>query len=124
MARKLTRKQQKFVDLWDGNLKSTAKSASISYQYAKELHTRSYIKKAIKDRAATEKRDPRIATRQQRQIFWTETMNGKRNKMRDRLEASKLLGKSEADFIEKTELTGKDGGPIQVSIVDFGKIKP
>jgi hypothetical protein len=33
--------------------------------------------------------------------------------MKDRLKASELLGKSEGDFLERTEITGKDGSPLQ-----------
>ncbi|GHV30806.1 hypothetical protein FACS1894167_12220 [Synergistales bacterium] len=32
--------------------------------------------------------------------------------VKDRLRASELLGKSEGDFITRTEITGKDGGII------------
>ncbi|HSO82639.1 hypothetical protein [Thiocapsa sp.] len=32
--------------------------------------------------------------------------------MKDRLNASALLGKSQGDFINKTEITGANGGPI------------
>ena len=31
----------------------------------------------------------------------------------DRLKASELLGKAQADFVERHELTGQGGGPIQ-----------
>lgn len=40
-----------------------------------------------------------IADRQERQRFWTDTMNGEGN-MCDKLRASELLGKSQADFID------------------------
>ena len=32
--------------------------------------------------------------------------------MKDRLKSSELLGRSQADFTDKTELSGKDGGPL------------
>jgi len=34
--------------------------------------------------------------------------------MKARLRASELLGKSEGDFIDRKEITGKDGGPLSV----------
>ena len=43
---------------------------------------------------------PVIATRDERQKFWTDVMNSSSEEMRDRLKASELLGKSEADFTE------------------------
>jgi hypothetical protein len=36
--------------------------------------------------------------------------------MRNRLKASENLAKSEADFVERREHTGKDGGPLDASI--------
>ncbi len=41
-----------------------------------------------------------VATRQKRQEFWTKTMKDDKSNMSDRLRASELLGKSEADFTE------------------------
>ena len=35
-----------------------------------------------------------------------------------------FLGKNELGQADKREITGADGGPIQISIVDFAKIKP
>jgi len=42
-----------------------------------------------------------VATRRERQVFWTKTMMDKREKMNERLRASELLGKSELDFGEQ-----------------------
>jgi hypothetical protein len=42
-----------------------------------------------------------IATRKERQEFWTKTMNTKSNGLLLRLKASELLGKSEADFTDR-----------------------
>jgi hypothetical protein len=45
-----------------------------------------------------------IATREDRQSFWTEVMRDKLEKMVDRLRASELLGKSQADFVDRMEV--------------------
>ena len=50
---------------------------------------------------------PFIANREARQRFWTETMLDLEQETRDRLKASELLGKSEGDFLERIELSGK-----------------
>jgi hypothetical protein len=39
-------------------------------------------------------------------------MRDKDQQMRDRLKAAELLGKSEADFVERQEITGRDGAPL------------
>lgn len=56
--------------------------------------------------------DHAIATRLQRQEFWTKVMLDITADMNDRLKASELLGKSEADFTEKHQISGQDGNPI------------
>jgi len=118
----LTDKQQKLVDCYDGDIKKAAKKAKISYGYARQLLTKSNILAAIRNRIDTEIRPAIIASRQQRQKFWSDIMDDSRQLMRDRLRASELLGKSEMDFPNRTELTGVNGEPIPVSIVDFKNI--
>lgn len=98
----LTPKQRKYVDCYDGNTKRSAKKAGISHQYAKELHTKTYysnVQAAIKDRHNVQSNTD-IATRQERQRFWTEAMRDNELSMVHRNRASELLGKSEADFVE------------------------
>jgi phage terminase small subunit len=102
--RKLTPLQQSFVNLFDGSIKNTALKANIKYPYARELYTKPHIKQAIAERHKKEY-NPLIATRQQRQAFWTQVMNDNNKTMPDRLKASELLGKSEGDFVEKVSIT-------------------
>ena len=101
---KLTIKQQKFVDCYDGDTKKAAKVAELSYDYARRLVTKSHILEAIRNRQDTEVRPKEIANRQKRQEFWTQIMDDKKEDTRDRLKASELLGKSEADFPNKTDV--------------------
>ena len=97
---KLTNKQQRFVDSYDGDIKKTAKKAGLSYGYCRRLVTKTNILEAIRYRQDTEIRPRTIANRQQRQKFWNETMRDEKQDMRDRLRASELLGRSEADFVK------------------------
>ena len=129
-TKSLTVKQRKYVDCYDGNIKDSAKRAGISYQYAKELHTKTYYRHilyALQSRNdAQSKKD--IADRQERQAFWTKVFRGEESqptitgtdtegnpivtdippKMPDRLKASELLARSEADFVDKLALGGID----------------
>ena len=50
--------------------------------------------------------DPLIASRKQRQTFWSEVMWDAGAEMKDRLKASELLGRTQADFIERREVAG------------------
>lgn len=47
-----------------------------------------------------EKKEKAVATRMQRQQFWTETYQDTSHNISDRLRASELLGRSEADFTD------------------------
>jgi len=120
--RELTDKQQKFIDCYDGDTKKAAKTAKLSYDYARRLVTKGHILKAIRYRIDNEIRPAMIATRQERQKFWSEIMKDTKQTMRDRLRASELLGKSEMDFPNKTEISGLGGEPIPVSIIDYSKV--
>ena len=95
-----TIKQQCFIDCYDGDIKKAAKKARISYVYGRTLYTKSYILEAIKHRQDTEVRPKTIMSRQQRQQFWSEVAKNEDVEWRDRLRASELLGKSEADFTD------------------------
>ena len=122
----LTAKQRRYVDCFDGDIKRSAEKAGISYVYAKELHAKTcyahimeYIRN-INDNQSSKN----IATRQERQEFWTKVLNGTEKfeviigtgktakvveipaKMADRLKASELLGRSFADFMDRKEITG------------------
>ncbi len=68
------------------------------------------IRAALAERAAN---DPLVATRQDRQQMLTRIMNDEEEETRDRLKAIDLLSKTQGDYIERVEHTGKDGGPIE-----------
>jgi hypothetical protein len=93
-VKQLTTKQQRFIDCYGGDIKEAAEKAEISYGYARNLMTKSDIYQAIKNRQDIEIRPVRIATRQERQHFWTETMDDESESMRDRLKASGWINKN------------------------------
>jgi hypothetical protein len=98
--RKLTVKQQRFIDAYAGDIKEAAQKAELSYDYARKLVTKRHILEAIQNRQETEVRPKDIADRQERQAFWTKIMRDGKEETKDQLKASELLGKSEADFTE------------------------
>ena len=61
------------------------------------------IKDTIKARE-TQRLAPTIATRQERQEFWTSVLRNEEEAMKNRLKAAELLGKSEGDFLERVEM--------------------
>lgn len=107
-AKKLTPKQAAFVQLYDGNGTEAARRAGYKgsdntlAQTARDLLRNPQIQKGIGARN-NKALAPDIADRQERQSFWTKTLRNEDIEMKERLKASELLGKSEADFTEKHE---------------------
>lgn len=107
---KLTERQRKFVLFYDGNATQAAIKAGYSKHTAHAIGQENLRKPTIKN-ALRERQDkkeaPIIASRQERQKFWTDVMKGKKVAMMNKLRASELLGKSEGDFIENTHHSGE-----------------
>ena len=112
MKKGLTTRQGRFVEAYTGNATAAACEAGYSPKTARSagqrLLTNVDIQKAIRAREM-KNMEGMIAGRQQRQRFWTDTMNNDGHTMRDRLRASELLGRSEGDFMDKLDHTSSDG---------------
>jgi len=103
MAENLTEKQRRFVEAYmslggeAGSIRPAAEKAGLDYDYARRLVTKRHIQDAMRER---QEGDPAVATREERQRFWTSVLRGEvaGASMRDRLKASELLGKTGGDF--------------------------
>lgn len=118
-----TVKQRAFVEAYCGNATEAALEAGYSKRTARSIGQALLTKIDIQD-ALKEREDKRlaslIATREERQRFWTTLMRDEDRKEVDRLKASELLAKSEGDFLERRELTGPNGSPLhppQIKVV-------
>ena len=112
---KLTTRQRRFVEAYDGNATQAAIAAGYSEKTAEVIgHENLRKPKILAEIKAREtvRCTPLIASRAERQQFWSSVMRDKEQQMRDRLKAAELLGKSEADFVERQEITGRDGAPL------------
>jgi len=113
---KFTSKQQKFIDLYEGNGTKAAREAGYTGDdntlavAAKKLLRNGKILAAIKEREIKTPQGQvtakRIASREDRQAFWTKILEDDNKDMRDRLKASELLGRSQADFTDRVEVSG------------------
>ena len=110
MPRPLTDKQLLFVKLYCSNGYNASKAYRDSYPTCKAnynaMGAQNLAKpniKAVIDAHLHEISAKSIATREQRQAFWTRVYNDDERSMSDRLRASELLGKSEADFTENIQ---------------------
>ena len=116
----LTVKQKRFVELYDGNATEAAVKAGYSQKYANRIAAQLMDNEKIVERirARESERDAaEIMTREQRKIFWTAIARDSSQSIRDRLRASELLAKSEGDFIDRREITGKNGEPLTVASI-------
>jgi len=100
--------QQKFIAAYNGNATEAARIAGYKNprRSGSRLLTKVDIVQAIQQRN-TKQVAPLIATRAQRQEFWTKTMMDTNQEIKDRLKASELLGRSEADFTDKQTVEGE-----------------
>lgn len=114
----LTVRQQRFIDAYDGNATDAARKAGYSGSdavlgvTAHDLLRNPKVAAAIRERLAPVTKAI-IATREERQAFWTSVQQDPFASMSDRLRASELLGKSEADFTDKV----KHEGNISIGVV-------
>lgn len=107
-AKPLNQRRQKFADLYEGNGTDAARRAGYKgsdntlAQVARDLLRNPQIQARIaaRNKKATA---PDIADRQERQSFWTKTLRDVQAELKERLKASELLGRSEADFTDKQE---------------------
>lgn len=117
----LTPKQQAFVDAYAGNgveaarlagyagdaktLAVTASRLLADAKVSEAIAKRNAVVQQVRQEAAVQA--GRIATRSERQAFWSQVMADQACRMTDRLKAAELLGKSEADFVERLQHEGK-----------------
>lgn len=104
----LTTRQKRFIEVFNGNVVESARLAGYSEQYAlKQAHItlgrNRIIQQAIQERERN-RQEPLIATREERQKFWTSVMLDESAEMQHRLKAAELLGRSEADFMERLQV--------------------
>lgn len=106
----LTPRKLKFIAVFDGNATTAAIEAGWSKATAKQAGYRAMqdpeVIEAIQKREGADLA-PAIATRKERQAFWTAAMRDQSAKYADRLRAAELLGRSEADFTDKIEVKGE-----------------
>ena len=110
MARPLSEKQRRFVEAYMGASAGNATDAARRADYAHpnmagpRVMVNASVREALAERQEV---DPAVATRQERQAFWTDVMRNAPAAgfvtMSDRLKASELLGKTGGDFVEKRE---------------------
>lgn len=116
---KLTEKERRFVEAYMGKAIGNASEAARLAGYSSPGELGHRLLKKVEIQAAIDKRqesDPLIATREERQRFWTAILRGEMAEAgfdtKDRLKASELLGKASGDYLER--LANPDGSALQM----------
>ncbi len=123
--RDLTGRQLRFAQAYAGNGTEAARLAGYTGDdealsvTASKLLRHPKVAALIRDRE-NEANRPLIATRHDRQAFWTKVMQDTAEEMPARLRASELLGKSEADFVDRLE----HGGSVAIQVINPYAVKP
>lgn len=117
----LSERERQFVEhfMTFGNATKAAEEAGYSKRSASQIGYRllrkAQIQTAIAERTQS---DPVVWTREKRQQFWTAVASGAGHfsctPLRDRLKASELLGRSQADFVERHHV---DSGPTLAELI-------
>lgn len=113
----LTPKQKAWVDYYKAGHDQTTAARLAGYKDAKKagwenstnLHSFVYEREAVLE-------NPRIATMEEVNAFWTKVMNDEHEKTQDRLKASELRARAAGGFLERVELSGADPVKIVVDI--------
>ncbi len=99
--KKPTEREWNLIQCYRGNIEVAAREAGYaSVNTAKNALKKPHVYAALK-KAGNYDVNAWVMNREARQKFWTEMINDKTAKVADRLKASELLGKSEADFTDK-----------------------
>ena len=104
----MTHRQELFIQEYLVSLNATQAaikagySPKTAYSIGQRLLKNVEVLQAI-NKVMNERKSTLIATREQRQEFWTSVMLDTDTAMKDRLKASELLGKSEGDFTDKVQ---------------------
>lgn len=112
LLERLNVREQRFVQLYDGNgvdacrkAEYKGNAATLGVQ-AHRLMRKPEVKLAIQKRTQVDL-ERFILTREERQELWSRTALNEDVPMGERLKASELLGKSQADFTERLEVKGE-----------------
>ena len=100
--------QRNYVIAYNGSPSDTCRVLELNWKTVRNYPCLSHVRRALTLRARYEEMPDLIATRQERQMLWTDIMRDSEAEKELRLKASQLLGKSEADFIDKKIIEGGD----------------
>jgi len=117
---KFTIKEQRFIDAYEGNATDAARKAG--YKNPERSGWQNVNKREIWDaiwKREKRRENKKIATREERQAFWTGVIRDEEEQMQNRLKAADSLAKSEGDFIERRHVDhSTSDGTMKPAIIE------
>jgi hypothetical protein len=116
----LSERERRFVEAYMGEAKGVATKAALLAGYSPKtaakqgsrLLTKGNIQQAVTDRQLD---DPAVMDRRERQELLSTIARAVDEATPNKLKAIDQLSKISGDYIDRHELTGKDGGPIELT---------
>ena len=112
---KLTVKQKRFVEAYSGNAAEAARLAGYSPKTARFIGIENLSKPNIQVAIASRENKelhPLITSRTARQQLMVDLMASKKTSEQGKLKLFEMLCRSNADFVERKEISGPNGAPI------------
>lgn len=95
------------VDRYDGDVGSLAKTLGVTPATVSRYLQQPVVRYMIQERKPSLEIEGQIASREERQAFWTSIMRDGQHELKERLKAAELLGRSQCDFTDKVEVKGE-----------------
>lgn len=111
----MTPKQRAFVKAFQGEARGNATEAArlAGYRHPRQMGSENLSKPDIQEAIGPgPTSNPDLANPEAIRLWWSEVMRDDSHSIRDRLRATELLAKSMGMFLDRHELTGRDGAPI------------
>ena len=114
-----------FVKFYDGDLHAAAYLAGTTVEQCKHWLRDEKVRQRLRERGSKDFRLYRdIATRDDRKMMLSWVMGDDQFEILTRIRALEILGRIEGDFIERRQITGADGGPLQTINLSIGAEMP
>lgn len=117
--------KERFIVSYEGDVISAAYMAGVTVDQCRKWLTEEGVREKLRKRGVVDPRLYRdIATKEDLQRWWTQMVWNPRSDPRIALKASELQGRALGLFVERREVTGADGAPLQLESLNINAQMP
>lgn len=117
--------REKFTISYEGDVISAAYVAGVTVDQARKWLKEPEVQEKLRERGVVDPRLYRdIATPEDLQRWWSHLIWDGRTEVKDALKASELHGRSLGVFVDRKELTGAGGAPLQLESLNINANMP